>query len=111
MEEKETVSCGMKEAEGSVPLCLPQAAVKPVSPVSLIFFSFKPCTKESSVIGPFSHENTAAVSSNYCPCFMNGLKLRKTQEHEFEQTQEDGRRGAWRAAVHGVTKGWTQLSN
>ena len=68
----------MKEAEGSVPLCLPQAAVKPVSPVSLIFFSFKPCTKESSVIGPFSHENTAAVSSNYCPCFMNGLKLRKT---------------------------------
>ena len=79
----------MKEAEGSVPLCLPQAAIKPVFPVSLIFFFFKPCTKESSVIGCFSHENTAAVSSNYHPCFMNGLKLRKTQEHEFEQTQEE----------------------
>lgn len=89
MEEKESVSCGMKEAEGSVPLCLPQAAIKPVYPVSLIFFFFKPYTKESSVIGSFSLENTAAVSSNYHPCFMNGLKLRKTQEHEFEQTQEE----------------------
>ena len=63
MEEKEGVSCGKKEVEGSVPLCLPQAAIKPVYPVPLIFF-FKPCTEESSVIGSFSHENTASVSSN-----------------------------------------------
>ena len=28
--------------------------------------------------------------------------------HEFEQTQEIVEdRGAWRAAVHGVTKSWT----
>ena len=32
------------------------------------------------------------------------MNLRKLQE-----TEED--RGAWRAAVHGVTKSWTQLSN
>ena len=32
--------------------------------------------------------------------------------HEFEQALGDGEgREAWRAAVHGVTKSWTQLSN
>ena len=32
--------------------------------------------------------------------------------YEFEQTQETVKdRGAWRASVHGVTKGQTQLSN
>ena len=31
--------------------------------------------------------------------------------HEFEQTQEKVKnREAWRAAVHGVTKSWTQIS-
>ena len=29
--------------------------------------------------------------------------------HEFEQALGDGE--AWYAAVHGVTKSWTQLSN
>ena len=30
--------------------------------------------------------------------------------HEFEQAPGDGEvREAWRAAVHGVTKSWTQL--
>ena len=32
--------------------------------------------------------------------------------HEFEQIPGDGEgQGAWRAAVHGVAKGRTQLSN
>ena len=32
--------------------------------------------------------------------------------HEFEQTLEIVKdREAWRAAVHGVTKSWTQLSD
>ena len=32
--------------------------------------------------------------------------------HEFEQTQEIVKdRELWRAAVHGVTKSWTQLSD
>ena len=32
--------------------------------------------------------------------------------HEFEQTLGDLKdREAWRAAVHGVTKSWTRLSN
>ena len=33
-------------------------------------------------------------------------------EHEFEQTLGDGEgQEAWHAAVHGVTKTWTQLSD
>ena len=32
--------------------------------------------------------------------------------HEFEQALEDGKgQGTWYAAVHGVSKNWTQLSN
>ena len=32
--------------------------------------------------------------------------------HEFEETPEDSEeQGAWRAAVHAVTKSWTQLSD
>ena len=32
--------------------------------------------------------------------------------HEFEQTLGDnGGQGAWCAAVHGVTKSWTRLSD
>ena len=32
--------------------------------------------------------------------------------HEFEHLPEmEKDRGAWRAAVHGVTKSWTQISN
>ena len=32
--------------------------------------------------------------------------------HEFEQALGVGDgQGSWRAAVHGVTKSWTQLSN
>ena len=31
--------------------------------------------------------------------------------HEFEQAPRDGGQGAWHAAVHGVPKCWTQLSN
>ena len=32
--------------------------------------------------------------------------------HEFEQTPEMVKdREDWHAAIHGVTKGWTQLSN
>ena len=37
-----------------------------------------------------------------------------TQWTEFEQTLGDGEgqdRGVWRAAVHGVAKGWTRLNN
>ena len=31
--------------------------------------------------------------------------------HEFEQTPGVGDRESWRAAIHGVTKIWTQLSD
>ena len=32
--------------------------------------------------------------------------------HEFEHLREmEKDRGAWRAAVHGVIKSWTQISN
>ena len=31
--------------------------------------------------------------------------------HEFEWTPGVGGQEAWRAAVHGVTKSWTQLSD
>ena len=32
--------------------------------------------------------------------------------HEFEQPQEIAKdREAWHAAVHGIAKSWTQLSN
>ena len=35
-----------------------------------------------------------------------------TEGHEFEQTPGDGEgQEAWRAALHGVAKGWTQLNN
>ena len=36
----------------------------------------------------------------------------RLNEHEFEQTPGVGDyREAWRAAVHGVTKSWTRLSD
>ena len=35
----------------------------------------------------------------------------RLDEHEFEQAPGDGDREAWRAAVHGVAKSWTQLSD
>ena len=31
--------------------------------------------------------------------------------HKFEQALRVGDREAWRAAVHGVTKSWTRLSD
>ena len=36
----------------------------------------------------------------------------RLNEHEFEQTLEIVKdRGAWHAAVHGVSKNWTRLSD
>ena len=35
----------------------------------------------------------------------------RLDRHEFEWTPGVGGQEAWRAAVHGVTKSWTQLSD
>ena len=38
--------------------------------------------------------------------------LYRLNQHEFEQALGNGKdREAWRAAVHGVTSSWTQLSD